>query len=313
MRTMKSTLRLLLILYLCMFLTGAPFVLSASAKITPKSSMDGTKLITIEKGDTLWHLAAKHLNDPFLWKELKKYNDFTNPHLIYPAEKLQLPGKVVMSTAAARKAVDIGVAEGSITPEELDAIKKQLNNTEAGVDSATNAVLGLKNQIEQLSKHNEELNKQNQMLQSGLQKLKNELQGMPKSTGEDHGQAIGRLNAALMDQAEASKMEMSKIGSRIEPLQADLNQIGESQRQQAEDLQALSATAQSLTGGIEKNAQGINDLAAGISKVQDDMGKLKSEEGEWEEPSKSKRTFAILAALAGGTAFFVVNAIGSSD
>jgi LysM repeat protein len=108
-----------------MFLTGAPFVLPASAKITPKSSMDSTKLITIEKGDTLWHLAGKHLNDPFLWKELKKYNDFTNPHLIYPAEKLQLPGKVVMSTAAARKAVDIGVAEGTITPEELDAIKKK--------------------------------------------------------------------------------------------------------------------------------------------------------------------------------------------
>ena len=72
---MKSTLRLSLILYLCMVLTGAPFVLSASAKITPKPNLDGTKLIRIEKGDTLWHLAAKHLNDPFLWKELKKYND----------------------------------------------------------------------------------------------------------------------------------------------------------------------------------------------------------------------------------------------
>jgi chromosome segregation ATPase len=171
-------------------------------------------------------------------------------------------------------------------------------------------VLGLKDQIEKLSK-------QNQMLQSDLQKLKNELKGRPTSTETDHGPAVEQLNVALMDQAEASNMEMSQIGQRIEPLQADLNQIGELQQQQAEDLKGLNATAQSLTGGIEKNTQSINELAAGISKLQDDVSKPKTtgmaETEEWEEPSKSKRTFAILAALAGGAAFFVVNAVGSSD
>ena len=35
MKMMKSTFSLAIILYLCVYLTGAPFVLTASAKITP--------------------------------------------------------------------------------------------------------------------------------------------------------------------------------------------------------------------------------------------------------------------------------------
>ena len=55
---MKSILRFSLILFLCLFLTGAAYILTASAKITPKPDMEGTTLITIVKGDTLWDLAT---------------------------------------------------------------------------------------------------------------------------------------------------------------------------------------------------------------------------------------------------------------
>ena len=54
MKTMKSILRFSLILFLCLFLTGAAYILTAAAKITPKPDMEGTTLITIVKGDTLW-------------------------------------------------------------------------------------------------------------------------------------------------------------------------------------------------------------------------------------------------------------------
>ena len=52
MKTMKSILRFSLILYLCLLLTGASYILTASAKITPNPDMEGTALITIVKGDT---------------------------------------------------------------------------------------------------------------------------------------------------------------------------------------------------------------------------------------------------------------------
>ena len=95
MKTMKSILRFSLILYLCLLLTGASYILTASAKITPHPDMEGTTLITIVKGDTLWDLAAKHLEDPEKWPEFKQYNTFTNPDRIYPDEMMRIPAEMV--------------------------------------------------------------------------------------------------------------------------------------------------------------------------------------------------------------------------
>ncbi len=46
---------------------------------------------TIKKGDTLWDI-SQHFNDsPYLWPELWKDNDqITNPHWIYPGERIRL-------------------------------------------------------------------------------------------------------------------------------------------------------------------------------------------------------------------------------
>jgi LysM repeat protein len=59
-------------------------------KITPKKLVEGRdyKIITIVKGDTLWDLARKYYHNPFMWPKFKKFNDFTDPHWIYPGEKL---------------------------------------------------------------------------------------------------------------------------------------------------------------------------------------------------------------------------------
>ncbi len=58
------------------------------AKIRVKDK--NAKAITIKKGDTLWDLSDKYYDNPVLWPNFKKYNVFTNPHWIYPGEKLAI-------------------------------------------------------------------------------------------------------------------------------------------------------------------------------------------------------------------------------
>ncbi|MDI6735227.1 MAG: LysM peptidoglycan-binding domain-containing protein [bacterium] len=62
----------------------------AMAKITSKEVPEGTKveIITIKKGDTLWRLSEIYYKNPEMWKRFQDLNTFTNPHLIFPGEKL---------------------------------------------------------------------------------------------------------------------------------------------------------------------------------------------------------------------------------
>lgn len=48
---------------------------------------------TIVEGDCLWNLAFKFLGDPFRWSEIWNLNQYIkNPDLIYPGNKLRIPG-----------------------------------------------------------------------------------------------------------------------------------------------------------------------------------------------------------------------------
>ncbi|HAW49957.1 TPA: hypothetical protein DCX16_03285 [bacterium] len=70
------------------------------AKITQKELKEEEyEIIIVKKGDTLWDLAGKYIGRCQQWLEFERYNQFTNPHLIYPGEKLAIgikDGKLVI-------------------------------------------------------------------------------------------------------------------------------------------------------------------------------------------------------------------------
>ncbi len=55
----------------------------------PASYPDGTRVYIIVKGDTLWDLAGKFFNNPYLWPKIWEKNKYiTDPHWIYPGDPL---------------------------------------------------------------------------------------------------------------------------------------------------------------------------------------------------------------------------------
>lgn len=56
------------------------------------AQMQEYKDYTIVKGDTLWDISQKELQDPFLWPKIWKENpDIMNPDRIYPQQKIKIP------------------------------------------------------------------------------------------------------------------------------------------------------------------------------------------------------------------------------
>ncbi|EKE68054.1 LysM peptidoglycan-binding domain-containing protein [Gallaecimonas xiamenensis] len=70
----------------------------AAAAVTWLALADDLKLkndfpetYVVKKGDTLWDISAKFLQNPWLWPKLWQSNEqVDNPHLIYPGDKLSL-------------------------------------------------------------------------------------------------------------------------------------------------------------------------------------------------------------------------------
>ena len=283
MKIIKGTLKLTLILYICAALSGV-YVLSASARITPHGEGDeSTILITIEKGDTLWDLCQEHLKDPLRWRELSKYNDFTNPHLIYPGEKLRIPVDMV------KNIVELAEGETVIKTSELEELQRALELLEEA-------------QLK-LAEEQAERKKEEEAYAAKLAKLQAELEAAAQS-----GKSIAQLQKEVEERIAETEQ---KVRRSVAQLQKDLEQKSEETGKELSAIEAqlkangellvsIQAEMAKLLKEIEINQQGINELKSLIIAA----------EGIHEKPSKAKRALVFLTTAAAGIGWFAMNAIG---
>jgi LysM repeat protein len=75
---------------------------------------------TIKKGDTLWDISNAFFRDPFLWPFIWQANPFiTNPDLIYPDNKLNIPNLAPIERALKAPAPKKQLVEKPVQTEEV--------------------------------------------------------------------------------------------------------------------------------------------------------------------------------------------------
>ena len=278
----KSTLKLTLILYLCVALSGV-YVLSASARITPKEGDEDTTLITIEKGDTLWDLCQEHLKDPLRWRELSKYNDFTNPHLIYPGEKLRIPLSM-MNGIVEEKEEMVEIAQA-----ELEKLRAELEESEATREKLTGEIKGLNASIAKLEKQIKAL----EASQKAQKALIDAIKKASNDAATDVKKVVRNNKNALQKQLDDLHGHLDSSNEMLGGLQKDLKAT-------QEHIGNVQSDVKTALAQIEANQKGISEL-----KMM-----LEAQKGVHEEVSSSKRALVFVTTVAAGIGWFVLNAIG---
>jgi hypothetical protein len=279
MKVMKSAVSLGLILYLCVSLSGVLLVLDASAKITPKETDEPTGWYTIQKGDTLWHIAKRYRHDPLLWREFEKYNIFSNPHLIYPEEKLQVsamwgfPGVPMPEPEPPETVAEMG------TMSEMDMLKEKFQAHLMSTESALEEIGGEVSEI-----HGE------------IHGIQETLDGL-KSSMDMGGEALSMAN-----------MENSKAIAGLNDSVMGLSEKFESHVMEMESAHMDHVKA---TAHADEHLENIEKTLAGLKAVQDDTaGKVEKILNPPSKMKSKKRPVAFLTALVGGAAWVAMNSLG---
>lgn len=282
MTIIRNTLKLTLILYICVALSGV-YVLSASARITPMEGGEETTLITIVKGDTLWDLCQEHLKDPLKWRELSKYNDFTNPHLIYPGEKLRIP------LSMARDIADEAEEKMMVDKEELEKLRAELEESEGTRSKLMTEI--------------EALNASTKKLQAQINQLKNSLESQDK--------VIKAVNKAATDAATDVKRVVrnarNTLQEKFEGVEGQHDSAMEMLKSLQKDLKATQELIGNVEGSIKTLLMNIETNQKGISELKMMMENAK---GIHEEVSSGKRALVFVTTAAAGIGWFVLRSIG---
>ncbi len=282
MNMIKSTLKLAMILYICVALTGV-YALSASARITPLDSDEETTLITIEKGDTLWDLCQKYLKDPLKWRELSKYNDFTNPDLIYPGEKLRIP------IALAKDVVDDAEQDVKEQQEDLEKLRTDLAESEAERDKLIAEIKGLNDSMAELKKKIGEL----EASQKSQEKVIDAVKKANTDSANDVKRTVRSTRNALQEKLDTLNGNLDSANEMLSNLQKELKAT-------QEQVKAVQADVKTALANIETNQKGIAELKMMIVDAQ----------GVHEEVSSNKRAIVFITTVAAGIGLFVLNTIG---
>jgi hypothetical protein len=84
----------------------------------PTTVPEGAPYHIVERGDTLWDLAARFLDNPYLWPQLWDSNKYIeDAHWIYPGDPIVLP-EVAVITEGAGEELALGGPEGIV--DEFD-------------------------------------------------------------------------------------------------------------------------------------------------------------------------------------------------
>ncbi|MBI4753228.1 LysM peptidoglycan-binding domain-containing protein [Candidatus Desantisbacteria bacterium] len=174
------------------------------AKIVTKELIEGRdyKIITIEKGDTLWKLAKKHYNNSHMWVNFRSYNDFTDPHWIYPGEKL------VVSFVEVERVI-------KFLKEQRDGVKSQKTEEEERLKQ-------LLLQQEELEKKLRSENQQKYIQQKDKESLQADIDGLKaanKLLASEHNQKIMKLS----EQFHGMKQEEELLRLSIAELERKLD------------------------------------------------------------------------------------------
>ncbi|MEO9523429.1 LysM peptidoglycan-binding domain-containing protein [Marinobacter alexandrii] len=120
-------------------LAAFTLLLTSWAHAAPELRSDHPERYTVVKGDTLWDISGRFLNNPWYWPEIWHVNpQVKNPHLIYPGDRLALvyiDGKPRVTKVATSDVVKLSPqirSEAIDTPIPaipLDAISSFLTDT----------------------------------------------------------------------------------------------------------------------------------------------------------------------------------------
>jgi len=82
----------------------------------------------VVKGDTLWDISVKYMNNPYFWPKLWQWNDYiSNPHFIYPGDKISLvPPRVTVRSAPIEETsqeVEVPVVEEQEEVEQTETLQ----------------------------------------------------------------------------------------------------------------------------------------------------------------------------------------------
>ena len=282
MNMIKSTLKLAMILYICVALTGV-YALSASARITPLDTDEETTLITIEKGDTLWDLCQEHLKDPLKWRELSKYNDFTNPDLIYPGEKLRIP------IAMAKDVAEMAEEDVKEQQEELEKLRTDLAESEAERDKLMAEIKGLNDSMAELKKKIGEL----EANQKSQEKVIEAVNKANTDTANDVKRTVRNARNSLQEKLDTLNGNLDSVKEMLSAQQKELKAT-------QDNIKAVQADVKTALAHIETNQKGIDELKQMIVDAQ----------GVHEEVSSNKRAIVFITTVAAGIGLFVLNTIG---
>lgn len=87
----------------------------------PPVPPEGAEVYVIQRGDTLWDLAARFYSDPYLWPQIWEKNDYIlDAHWIYPGDPLEIVGKVATSPDTLSSLGDEGTGEMAGDGDEGD-------------------------------------------------------------------------------------------------------------------------------------------------------------------------------------------------